>query len=454
MASDEKEVLCQFKLRRTTLYPPRYDECGGEFVAIEDCQETEKETGYSESYLILLRSGHLKEYDKNEGWNICEKHRRLYGLQFLREFKQKKCHFPNHGGNPSKAKLDYILSLHHSKGLLYQENMIMPYGIKICQKCNREIGSLLMNYKEEDEMDSQELSEPSSSQTPSSGKSWRPQLDLGHSDNEDSTDDETTQEKNPRKMVIDLIRTIEPSFHKDKKNKQAMWTAQKPLHKLHKQATLKMKKTVGLTIKAAIMALSNCPEDHPEIWNLVKDSRIVEKELGQKALMDSYIKEIIIAHNKVTTDQQRTQIISLVAKKLGFSQLKKFNPPVQKENPDMDIGNFTTPKGSVILAQSEDCVVGAASPGVSETTNKEYESEEKEDDDEEEENMDAGGDTNELKNSKKIYWNPKLTWDRYKNSRVHYDKFQAGGQPVEVTTKPRERIKKEVIRTIIDFFNQ
>ena len=65
MASDEKEVLCQFKLRRTTLYPPRYDECGGEFVAIEDCQETEKETGYSESYLILLRSGHLKEYDKN-----------------------------------------------------------------------------------------------------------------------------------------------------------------------------------------------------------------------------------------------------------------------------------------------------------------------------------------------------------------------------------------------------
>ena len=56
-----------------------------------------------------------------------------------------------------------------------------------------------MNYQEEDKMESQELSEPSSSQTPSSGKSWRPQLDLGHSSNEDSTDDETTQEKNPRK---------------------------------------------------------------------------------------------------------------------------------------------------------------------------------------------------------------------------------------------------------------
>ena len=59
----------------------------------------------------------------------------------------------------------------------------------------------------------------------------------------------------------------------------------------------KMKRTVGLSIKATIMALSNCPEDHPEIWNLVKDSRIVEKELGQKALLDSYIKEIILAHN-------------------------------------------------------------------------------------------------------------------------------------------------------------
>ena len=33
----------------------------------------------------------------------------------------------------------------------------------------------------------------------------------------------------------------------------------------------------------------------------------------------------------------------------------------------------------------------------------------------------------------------------------NYDKFQAGGQPVEVNAKPRERIKKEVIRTIIDF---
>ena len=53
--------------------------------------------------------------------------------------------------------------------------------------------------------------------------------------------------------------------------------------------------------------------------------------------------------------------------------------------------------------------------------------------------------------SKRVYWNPPITWDWYKKARVHYDKFGGGGRPVEVEYHPHERIKKEVIRTIIDF---
>ena len=128
----------------------------------------------------------------------------------------------------------------------------------------------------------------------------------------------------------------------------------------------------------------------------------------------------------------------------------------------MDVDNDTTLKGTVILAQSSDCVVGAAPFGASEKRHDENESKEEdgeddeeddEDDDEEEvkENVDAGGDMSDLDKSKKLFFNPELTWDYFKNARVHNDKFQAGGQPVEVTIKPRERIKKVVIRTIIDF---
>ena len=402
------QPLCDFSSRRTTLYPQRYDHCGGELVAIEACQETEPETGYSESSLILLRSGQLKEYDKGNQWRVCEKHRASYGLRFAKEFMQKKCFFPGNSCVPTKAKLVEKVSFKHSKGLLYKENMIMPYGIKICKSCNQEITRLLKDYEEEEEMDSQEFSQSSKSTTvspPSSGSSWRPTLDLGLSDTPSSSQ-ETSIEKTPRNMVIDLIRTIEPEFDKGKNKKQAMWTAQKPLHQLKKTATFKMKKTVGLSIKATIMALSNCPEDHPKIYELVKDSRVVEEEFGQKAAMDSYMKEIILAHNKVSAGprkkERRIQILSLIAKRFSFGYLKKFNPPAEKKTQNRDAINDTTLKGTVILAQSSDCVVGAAPRGASETIHDENESEDDdvdEDNDEDEdmeENVDAGGDTSDL----------------------------------------------------------
>ena len=84
----------------------------------------------------------------------------------------------------------------------------------------------------------------------------------------------------------------------------------------------------------------------------------------------------------------------------------------------MDPANDTTLKGTVILAQSSDCVVGAAPQEASETIHDENESEDDEeedieDDDEEEveEHVGAGGDTSDLDKSKKLCFNPELTWD-------------------------------------------
>ena len=56
---------CHFANLLTDQYPPRYRICDGEFMAIEECQDKD-ENGYSESYLILLRSGHLNQYDQSK----------------------------------------------------------------------------------------------------------------------------------------------------------------------------------------------------------------------------------------------------------------------------------------------------------------------------------------------------------------------------------------------------
>ena len=50
-------MSCRFAKLLSEIYPPRYGDCDGEIVALDDCQEQD-EKGYSESYLILLRSGY------------------------------------------------------------------------------------------------------------------------------------------------------------------------------------------------------------------------------------------------------------------------------------------------------------------------------------------------------------------------------------------------------------
>ena len=96
MASNQ--LSCQFSDLETDFYPPRCKDCQGDLVAIEECQESD-DNGYSESSLILLRSGLLKDYDQNNHWYVCEKHRKVFGFGFPRELKQKKCLYSGHSGS-------------------------------------------------------------------------------------------------------------------------------------------------------------------------------------------------------------------------------------------------------------------------------------------------------------------------------------------------------------------
>ena len=115
-----------------------------------------------------------------------------------------------------------------------------------------------------------------------------------------------------------------------------MWAAGEPIDKLGNTAKFMMKKTLGKGVNAMISAFSKCPEDHGNIWNFLKESGIVEKELGENAALSSYMREIVIAYNKSTTSRERVQILSLVSK-LGFGRLKKFNPPIEETSINEEI---------------------------------------------------------------------------------------------------------------------
>ena len=127
MASNQ--VLCQFSILETKMYPPRYSICEGVVVAIEECNKID-ENGHSESSLILSRSG--RKYEESKDWNICEKHRRVFGFSFSRELKQKKCMYPNHWGVEQPVKL---IPFENSYELLHKKNLVVPYGLKVCKTC-------------------------------------------------------------------------------------------------------------------------------------------------------------------------------------------------------------------------------------------------------------------------------------------------------------------------------
>ena len=173
------QVKCHFAVvKDQELYGKWAEKCSGELVRIDECQRQEKITGYQEGFLILLRSGYLREYNKSNAdpLTVCEFHRGAFGLEFSHEFRQKKCHFRDHSGKPMKASLVQKVIYEHSKGLFYRHKMIMPYGIKICKACNEKIRKLLVGYDESEEFEATPT--PPGGSGGSGGYNPKQQLDL------------------------------------------------------------------------------------------------------------------------------------------------------------------------------------------------------------------------------------------------------------------------------------
>ena len=136
--------ICHFSNVCPKVYPPRYMECDdGPLVRIEKCQERDRHDGLRESFFILLRTGYLNQYDKDNKWHICDKHRRQFELRFIMELKQAACKFPGHkSGKPVQE-----ISLARSRRLLSKDGLVAPYQMKVCQDCSRTISNHLLGYE-------------------------------------------------------------------------------------------------------------------------------------------------------------------------------------------------------------------------------------------------------------------------------------------------------------------
>ena len=316
--------LCRFsELEAKHSYPPRFERCKGGLVKIQDCND-DIDPNFGERYIILTRSGYINRFKGFEKWwYICENHRNIFGKGFERDFvlKQKVCKYPEHeSGQLSR----HVVSMDQSRALLDKNGWIVPYGSKVCIKCDFKIKEfhkayLIEKEKEQEKgsqevpMDSEELIESSQSEQLSDSSQ---QYHLSPPESSESLTGSQPQDQVPEANVgssealLSLIQTVEPGFT----SKKCMWKTKKPLKELSKRSKRQMKKTFGLAIKAAINAMSGNIKDHGELLKFLKESGCMEKEIGNDTVQDAYLREVVKAYNMAETPEHRLQILTVVAK--------------------------------------------------------------------------------------------------------------------------------------------
>ena len=218
---------CRFHvdfLPEKEFYPERFRECDdGELMLLEDCKGIYD--GISERNLILMRTGQTNLYGprgKLMRWRICAKHREYYGKDFIHHIKQKKCMYPEHRFG---ALEDRRISEETCRDFLDVAGWIVPFKVKICQKCRLKIPVDLARFRkvreeeaeareaaanEEEAMDSQDLHgnqlTPSVSSYATSGSRESSQT-LGSQSQPATQPTEDATDK-----LLSLIQIVEPSF--------------------------------------------------------------------------------------------------------------------------------------------------------------------------------------------------------------------------------------------------
>lgn len=153
--------------------------------------------------------------------------------------------------------------------------------------------------------------------------------------------------------------------------------------------------------------VSNQSDPDGLLWKEIIDSGCMSKALSTPVPPDKLMNEVIIAYNNVGTFSRRIQVLSLVATKVSFKYLKRFNSN---------------------LATSEEVGEKAAEAdgdGVDDDVTSDPETHHK--------------------------FNPPLSYHIYRQARFHYNNNGHGLSPVVRASTYVWRVSRETVDAIIDF---
>ena len=442
--------MCRFSTENLVVehsYPPRfgnsqYSTCKGDMIQFKDCNEDipdEKKSKKSEKSVILVRTGHARYHPKMM-WYICPKHRKMFGIGFFNALRQEnKCIFPGCLNNFSKSNR---VTYEQAKAYIEKGKKIIPYGARVCAKCNIHLIDYAKTHKAEEaardflaatnsneDMDTGEeapgpekkkprtdLNRRASKATAGSDKGsvYTPSAESLEPSPENagpalntavpSTSSEE-KEETVKDILVKLIqKTIDPEFTKTK----CMGQTSTPLHELGPTSLSKIRRTGAKAIDALITAMTTLPSNKRGIWKMLKESGCVERQLGFKDFLDSHLREIIKGYNMSGNSDERLEIVSHVAK-IPMRRLGQFNPDPPK-NP-------------------------------------------KEHGDNSGENNEDNGSINNLDGTVKrsvLHWNPPLTVGFLRKAKVHRHTYKAAGQRVKRKKQIRQRINRETLEFIIE----
>ena len=355
--------------------------CNGNFHIFDALEEIERKT-------ILNRC--LLEHLDKVGVLICDKHKICLGTKYVINH-HNTCRYPNHTSKTRKVKSLRLISNLECRALLDKHNVFIPLESKVCRNCSTGVKMLM------DGLDLDQFKTPTSVQS----------LDLEEdpspsgSAHSNFSDLEELRDQKKISSLNELIRLNQLHLSCNS-------VLESPFNTVSERRQRQVKALIGAGIASVIHTVSNVKKDDANLWQLVKDSKCVEKYLTSEAKPSALVAECIKSWNKVGSSAARISVLSLLVNHYSFATLDKFN---------------LSPAANPIASEEED------------------------DDDDENDFKEPNLSTDLILDR----WNPKLTKYRWHESKLHYHEFDYALAPVAKRQNFKWNIDKEVISAIIEF---
>ena len=385
-------------MKKSPLIFERY-RCDAKKMLLKDCNSTIdiEGVGYDERRILLLRAG-FNPFNVDDRLEICIVHRDLLGRKFKRYMRMDLCRFKGHMDSTTRKQNrdDRTISYLESRTASQCPNIDLPVGMPICNFCHTKVVAILAK-------------EPMDFQTPSSTQSSEP-METGndvdwkrhnesHSDSNSDIDILSQQYKDlgltrpitrahpiPEDQIDQQMPLAEPL------PQERQQPPPKPIHMrdeagvshqvkidtlnqlmgLHgvekfpgpqhfkrlrfqdcsdRGRQRKVLKGLARATVAILKTASESDDDLSVMWNELKTSGMVEKELGVEPEMSRELQEHVrlytMANKSVKSKDVQRKILAMLYPCYRYCEINRFNrkPEVAVDNGDVseiDISKIET----------------------------------------------------------------------------------------------------------------